>query len=402
MGGKRRKEVGICMVVGAYYPEGFGGSHQCRTLIQSLNGRFRIYVLTTSLSPRRFKEYATVDGVEVFRVRIWRSFILNLLCSVPQMIWTFLRLSSRIQIVHCHGVTSKNYLIVLLAKLLGKKVIQKFTSLGFDDPLTLQANLDRRRFLGRIAKTNLLLCDCFVAITPAFLESARNSFLCKKRIAEIPNGVNLHRFRPIKSALEKEDIREKLKISSKVKLILFIGFFSREKGATDLFAAWRRIKEKIDPSFLVLVGSTDSRYKEILPELVKGIQETIQKEKLGSEVLVREKVEEIEDYYRMADLFVLSSYREGLPNVLLEAMACGIPVIASRLPGIAGGVVEDGKSGWLFTPGDITELSEKILAVFTNPPLAFSLGRQARNHVEQRYDIQKIAGRYADLYTELG
>ncbi len=395
-------KLGVCMVVSAYYPEGFGGSHQCRSLIQALNNSFLFYVLAASLNPSRDRDTETVDGVQVFRIKVWENQVFNLFFAAPQYLWVFLRIVRRIQVVHCHGVSSKNYLVILLAKMFGKKIIQKFTSLGFDDPLTLQANLDRRGLFGRIAKEVLLLCDCFVGITPAFLESARNSFLRKKRIAEIPNGVNLKRFSPIKNASEKEEIRKKLKIPLNVKMILFVGFFSREKGAADLLAAWRRVKEKIDPSFLVLVGSTDSRYQEILPELVKGIQETIQKEGLGSEVLLLEKIEEIEDYYRTADLFVLSSYREGLPNVLLEAMACGIPVIASRLPGIAEGVVEDGKSGWLFTPGGITELSEKILAVFTHPSPASSLGRQARDRVEHRYDMQKIAGRYASLYTELG
>ena len=118
--------------------------------------------------------------------------------------------------------------------------------------------------------------------------------------------------------------------------------------------------------------------------------------------MLRERVEQIEDYYRMADLFVLPSYREGLPNVLLEAMACGIAVVISKLSGIEGIVVEEGKSGFLFRPGNITELSERILAVFANPSLARSLGYEARHHVEQRYDIQKIAERYASLYTELG
>jgi len=390
------------MVVSAYYPEGFGGSHQCRSLIQDLNNSFFFYVLAASFNLPEDKKTKIIDGARVFRIKVWKNQVFNLFFAAPQYLWVFLRMAHRIQVVHCHGVSSKNYLVILLAKMFGKKVIQKFTSLGFDDPLTLQSNLDNRGVLGKVAKKILLRCDYFIGITPAFLEGMEKSFLNGKNFLEIPNGVNLEKFRPTANALEKEKIREKLGVSPETKVILFVGFFSREKGVRDLFFAWEKIRERISPSLLVLVGSTDSQYKEISSELLREIRETIQRQRLDSEVLFREKVDAIEEYYRMADLFILPSYREGLPNALLEAMACGTPVVVSRLPGVADVTVRDGKTGILFTPGNVTELSERILAVLTNPSLALSLGDGGRRYVEQHYDIREIAARYAALYRELG
>jgi glycosyltransferase involved in cell wall biosynthesis len=389
------------MLVSAYYPEGFGGSDQCRSLIQALNDSFSFYVLAASFNPQKDKR-GEIDEARISRVKVWKNQILNFLFAAPQYLWVFLRIAPKIQLVHCHGVTSKNYLVILLAKVFGKKIIQKFTSLGFDDPLTLQSNLDSQGVLGKVAKKILSRCDCFIGITPAFLERMKKSFLNGRYFLEIPNGVNLEKFRPTENALEKEKIRVKLEVSPEAKVILFVGFFSREKGVRDLFSAWGKIREKINSSLLVLVGSTDSQYQEISSELVREIRGTIQRQRLDSSVIFREQVDAIEEYYRMADLFVLPSYREGLPNALLEAMACGTPAVVSRLPGVTDVIVQDGKTGLLFAPGNITELSERILAVLTNTSLAFSLGDTGRKYVEQHYNIREVAERYAVLYKELG
>lgn len=398
----QNQKLGVCMVVSAYYPQGFGGSGQCRSLIQALNNSFSFYVLAASFNPPEDRETEIIDGANVFRIKVWRNQFLNLFLAAPQYLWVFLRISPEIQIVHCHGITSKNCLVILLAKMFGKKVIQKFSSLGFDDPLTLQSNLEAQGFWGKIAKKIFLQCDYFIGLTPVFLEKMKKSFLNGRRFLEIPNGVNLKRFKPAASMLEKERIRERLGIPPGTKVILFVGFFSREKGVKDLFFAWEEIRGKIGPSLLVLVGSTDSQYQEISSELIQEIQKIVQTERLESEVLFQEKADRIEEYYQMADLFVLPSYREGLPNVLLEAMACAMPVLISRLPGVADITVQDGKTGLLFTPGNITELSGRILEVLTDSSLAGSLGDAGRKSVEQHYDIRDIAEKYASLYRSLG
>lgn len=385
------------MVLSAYYPEGFGGSYQCRTLIQALEGRYLFYVLTLSFCPGKHEAYKVVDHVPIFRIRFWKNQILNLLLSVPQMVWVFLRIAPKVQIVHCHGITLKNYLVILLAKLFRKKIIQKFSSFGFDDPSSLDSNL---RYA--IQKKILAQCDCFVGIAPAFSKSFSVSSLKEKKFFEIPDGINLKRFYPVFDTATKQRQRQKLGIPKSAKVILFVGFFSHEKGVEDLFFVWKEIeREKRFSSFLILIGSRDTSYVEISRELVTKIENTAKNEGLSSSILFRENVEAIEDYYQVSDLFVLPSYREGLPNALLEAMACGLPVIASSLKGVTDSIIEEGQSGLFFEAGNRSMLKEKILQVFGNPALAESLGEFARQTVEDRYDIRKIAEQHKALYQGL-
>jgi glycosyltransferase involved in cell wall biosynthesis len=103
------------------------------------------------------------------------------------------------------------------------------------------------------------------------------------------------------------------------------------------------------------------------------------------------------DFLKRIDLFSMSSVREGLPLALLEAMACGLPVAATRVGGIPE-VVADGISGLLSEPRDPRGLAENIVKFLRNPELRATLGRNARKTIEESYSIQKLARSYETLY----
>tara|TARA_B100001971_G_scaffold160171_1_gene150093 strand:+ start:14 stop:385 length:372 start_codon:yes stop_codon:yes gene_type:complete len=114
-----------------------------------------------------------------------------------------------------------------------------------------------------------------------------------------------------------------------------------------------------------------------------------------------ENTHKIEEYYQSVDLFVLSSKREGLPNALLEAMACGLPVIVSKLKGIVDWLVEDGINGILAEPGIRDNLGKAILQVLKDYNQAESLGFEARETTIDRFSINKVAEDYFQLYGKL-
>jgi glycosyltransferase involved in cell wall biosynthesis len=109
----------------------------------------------------------------------------------------------------------------------------------------------------------------------------------------------------------------------------------------------------------------------------------------------------IEQYYRAADVFVLPSLREGLPNALLEAMACGLASIASRLPGVTDSVVTDGVDGLLVEPAGREALAAALGRLLGDADLRRRLGCAARQTVEARFSLPSIASRYISLYEEL-
>jgi glycosyltransferase involved in cell wall biosynthesis len=113
---------------------------------------------------------------------------------------------------------------------------------------------------------------------------------------------------------------------------------------------------------------------------------------------VDEPSDRVADYYRAADLFILPSHREGLPNALLEAMACGLPAIAADASGTRE-LVTVGETGYLFDADD-SESLHRALELGLDPS-ASKLGAAARALVEERYAISRVADEYERLYANL-
>jgi len=121
---------------------------------------------------------------------------------------------------------------------------------------------------------------------------------------------------------------------------------------------------------------------------------------LTDSVVFTGRVDNVDDYLRVADIFVLPSTTEGMSIALLEAMAVGLPVVASRVSGTVD-VIKHGKNGLLFEPGNGTGLTDCIISLIESPNRQAELGSQARKTVEQHFSLDRIADRYAALYGSL-
>jgi glycosyltransferase involved in cell wall biosynthesis len=98
-----------------------------------------------------------------------------------------------------------------------------------------------------------------------------------------------------------------------------------------------------------------------------------------------------------ADFFLLPSQQEGMPLAMLEAMAAGLPVVATRIGGVAD-ILEDGKTGLLFDPGDIHLLAEHIVTLAASRKRREEMGSEARKIVEKHYRLSSACERYLDVY----
>jgi glycosyltransferase involved in cell wall biosynthesis len=101
-----------------------------------------------------------------------------------------------------------------------------------------------------------------------------------------------------------------------------------------------------------------------------------------------------------ADVFVLPSFNEGLPLVVLEALHAGRPLVASDLPGLRG-VVVDGESGILVPAGSAQALAGAIGTLIDNPEAARMLGRAGRAHAREEFSIERTAASYLELYSQV-
>jgi len=381
------------MVVGAYYPEVSGGGLQCRTLIRALSERVSFTVLTTTtLAAGQVRDL--IDDVPVYRLYV-----------DPQKPWTkcralfrLLRLAPellrRCQIIHFHGFTQKMIFLRALARILRVPVIQKMTSLGYDDPLSI------RRRQGALVYRIFASANRFVSVSPALSDRYATSGLSPSRLTFVPNGVDVNRFQPVES-WEKTRLRNKHRLPADAHIVTFVGFWSLEKGPELLVDAWlSAVRATRRSSFLLFLGASSTPHLEVDPTYVRRLREWLDYEAPGCYKVV-EQTHAVAEHLQSSDIFVLPSVREGLPNALLEAMAVGLACITVDIPGVTGWILRDSDNGFLVQPGDVATLQRVLVRLLTDEDLRRMVGERARSTVAQRFSTQMLAEAYFDLYTRL-
>ena len=380
------------MVTGAYAPETSGASLQCRNLIRALRDRADFTVLTTSTDPA-LPWSSIVDDTQVRRVTVDPNSHSSKAFAIERMASSFLELASGIDIVHLHGVSQKSMLVVALAKLLGKTIVIKLTSFGHDDPASIRAK-------GALTWAAYRQADRFIGVTPRFAEGFDATGLEESRFVFIPNGVDLDRFKPSSVGVRAE-FQNQLRIPTGDPVILFVGSFSPEKNPDVLFEAWLSLFERGVRSTLVLVGATQGPYYEIDAGIADRIKSKVAKRGVSESVVFVEAADNIEHYFRAADVFALPTAREGLPNVLLEAMASGVPPVITRLEGVTDWIVTPGVTGELVAVVDSKDFADAIEGLLASPERREAMGAAARAHVAAHFSLGATAQQTLDLYQEL-
>ena len=380
------------MVTGIYYPEVSGAANQCRQLVNALKEKVSFTVLTTTRNPN-LSQQDQVDGVDVFKVLLRQENVGSYFNAILEFTTFFLSQRRHFQIVHLHGFSLKSTLLVLLSSIFRKKVVIKMTSIGHDDPISC-----RKR--GFAINYFFSKADVYVGVSPQFKYLYHKAGLPSNRFKLISNGVDTNRFSPVTEG-EKTKLRVQLGLPKKMKLILFVGHFSKEKSPNILLEGWmQHVAEKFPDTGIIYIGSNNLDHYEVDADLVRDMQK-ITESYLNKRVFFIERTHEIEKYFQAVDMFVLPSLREGLPNALLEAMACGLPVITSRLEGVTDWIVEDGKNGLLLKSVIGDDLGKALISMLKDEIQAHLLGLKARETVLERFSMEKVAEEYLELYRRL-
>jgi glycosyltransferase involved in cell wall biosynthesis len=213
------------------------------------------------------------------------------------------------------------------------------------------------------------------------VERAWGNTRAGQKVCVIPNGIPSARFRATPAHP-----------GSRYPRITFgtIGRLAAVKGHDVLLKAFRRVADTIPEAQLRIVGS--------------GIQgETLQQQcsqlGLSNRVSIEPATSDVSRVLSEFDVFVISSLSEGMPLVVLEAMAAGLPIVSTRVGGIPE-VVPEGQVGWFCAPGDVDALAGILLQAYSSSELAVR-GREAARIASERYDSSTMAARYVDLFIRL-
>lgn len=204
-----------------------------------------------------------------------------------------------------------------------------------------------------------------------------------KKTFYIPNGVNIELFKPAKLGTIKKD----------KKVVLFVGRLDPEKGLEYFIRASEIIKQKLkgEVEFLI-VTSTLLEAKEKL-KMVNKLKEK------GIEFLENIPYENMPKIYQKADVLVLPSLCEAFPLVNLEAMSCGIPVVATNVGGTPI-AVKDGLVGFLIPPKDPQAIAEKVIKILENEKLREEMKKNCLEWVKN-FTWEKVAQRYLEIYQKI-
>jgi D-inositol-3-phosphate glycosyltransferase len=246
----------------------------------------------------------------------------------------------------------------------------------------------RERWLAALAGTDRLL---FVAdATREMFQRYSTPAKCRT----IRYGTPMARFGGEVSERDRRQAREKLGIPADTTLLLNVGVLEPRKGQGPLIAAMDQVRRRHPNTLLSIVGHHPSPYGLALAEFTERTG-------LGGWVDLVPIQRDPTPWFQAADLFVNSSDVESLPRSILEAVCCGLPVLASDVFG-AREMISDGRSGWLFEPNDTDALAVALLrALETEPSRRRAMAAAAFDELRDWLDPASYADEYSEVLTEL-
>jgi glycosyltransferase involved in cell wall biosynthesis len=260
----------------------------------------------------------------------------------------------------------------------------------FQDP---RINVLKFRLVQLIdAVTSHLLTTHFHAVSQAAKEAAVSSLrLPPERITVVERGRDPNRL-GLPSVERRLQARQRLQLAEQDKVIVNVGSHEYQKGQKYLLEAFSALYS-IHPRLVLLVAGRHGNLTNELENFKDHLGLNGQVRFLGH----RQNIAEI---LAAADLFVFPSLYEGLPGAVLEAMALGLPIVASDIPPVRE-VVEENRNALLVAPASSVELSKAIATLLADRDKALAYGRRSRKIFETRFTLQESAARMIELYNSV-
>lgn len=356
----------------AYYPAVTGGAErqarlQARELVRRGHHVTVVCPETDGLKSESF------EGVRIIRLcRTERQPLTRISYFVRLLPW-LLRHVGKFDIVHVHLANLQADLAVFAARRWGRP---SYVKLACGGPVGEVRRLAKVAWLTRWY--GYRKAGRVQALSEEIVDELTSIGVNRRQVVQIPNGIDLEELAPLDQSRRRQ-LREQLDLPPDGTLVLFVGRLAEYKGIGDLLEAWSR--EQYEAT-LVVVGATDD--ETVAPD---------------PSVIVRDWVSSPKEYLQAADVFVHPTHADGMSNAVLEAMACGLPIVATE-HGATRGFMEDGREALLVPVRDPDALAAALRRMVSDPALRRRLGSAARDSA-RRYEIPGIVDRIEAEYLTL-
>jgi glycosyltransferase involved in cell wall biosynthesis len=363
-------------------------------------GGFEVFIVTRR-SDAALAATDVIDGVQVYRIAPagpgrWSRWLM-----VPSTFRILARMRHRYDVLFVSGFKALGVPAVLASRLFGKVCILKADSNGemsgafFRDGLSaLGLTPHSRVFRAFLAVRNRVLrrADGFVAITSSIAEEFGAHRVRREIIHVVTNAVDTNTYRPAGND-DKSPLRRRLGLPKKTILITYTGRLVTYKGVPLLVRVVERLQHDHDVG-LVLVGSGGLDIHNCEADL----RAYVGARGLSGGIHFAGEVRNVHEHLQASDIFVLPTEEDAFPLALIEAMACGLPVVSTPIGGIPE-IITHGTNGLLVQPGGFDQLRDALRDLIANRDRAASLGEAAARTARARYSREAITKEYVELFN---
>lgn len=215
------------------------------------------------------------------------------------------------------------------------------------------------------------------------------------RIRVVTNGVETSRFRP----MDKQAAKRALGFAADDRIIGMVATFKHQKNHTDFFYAASRLASRWPTLRFACVGEAMRDNQQGSEDYHAEMRTLMRSLQLEGRVRLLGERDDMVRVYNALDVMVLPSLHEGTPNVVLESMACGTPVVVNDIADHRQ-IIRDGVTGYVVRVHDVEQLTNRIEKLIQDEPARHDMGEQARSSVEQSHSLRNMAFKMGTVYTE--
>lgn len=360
----------------------------CEGLLRTLQEKDGHEVVVVSSPGKELETVSQREGVRVIEVPMERH--IAPLRDLPSL-WRLIKVFRREKPYMVHSITPKAGLLSMMAAWICRVPVRlhTFTGLVFPTATGLTQKV--------LIMTDRITCACATHITPEG-EGVKND-LMDYRITRKPlqvlgygnvRGIDLEWYDPA-----RKDVVEKAAPLRRPGLFtyIFVGRLVGDKGINELVGAFREVHSIHPDTRLLLVGEEEHELDPLCQETLDEIKHNPAIEAVGQQADVR-------PWLAASDCFVFPSYREGFPNVVIEAGAMGLPSIVTDING-SREIVIPGRNGVIIPPRDASALAREMLRMFDNKDVCRDMGVASRPLIASRYEKNFVQGELRKFYASI-